>query len=293
MRQTFFGLESDLYGDLAFDGHLKSTHAGDVVLTHLEANRHRVVRHQRFGQTGGDDYLKIVAPWQGIAVVEQFGRKVSVRPGSWAIYDTTKSYEVANPEYSRHLIVMLPRRQVAERDLPLEQLLGRQVGGTVGISRLALEVMRSTYLELPHMNGTAARGAAASLLQLVRLSLLDLAGKEVGVSQQLALRDRIRGHIAQHLRSPDLSIDHVANALNCSKRHLHNAFNSEADTLGAYILRSRIAACQSDLKNPQMRHVSITEIAFSWGFNHSAHFSRVFRDHSGMSPREFRREHLT
>lgn len=30
------------------------------------------------------------------------------------------------------------------------------------------------------------------------------------------------------------------------------------------------------------------QIAFSWGFSNGAHFSRVFREHTGLSPTEFR-----
>ena len=40
----FGGLDSELYGDSEFDGHLAASHAGDVILTRLEANRHRVLR---------------------------------------------------------------------------------------------------------------------------------------------------------------------------------------------------------------------------------------------------------
>jgi AraC-like DNA-binding protein len=288
MRQIFFGLESDLYGDQEVDGHVTTAHAGDVVMTKLEATRHRVMRSQRLGHRGDSEYLKIVAPWQGVAVVEQFGRKVSVRPGHWAIYDTSRSYEVANPEYSQHLILMLPRQQLADRSLPLDQLMGRQVGGSLGISRLALEAMRSAYLELPNMSSVAARGTGDLLLQLVHLSLLDLAGRELGLAEQEGFLDRVRMYVEQQLRNPSLSIDHIATALHCSKRHLHKAFSAEPETLGVYILRKRIEACQRDLKSPELRHLSLTEIAFSWGFNHSAHFSRAFREHAGMSPSAFR-----
>ena len=38
------------------------------------------------------------------------------------------------------------------------------------------------------------------------------------------------------------------------------------------------------------RHIS--EIAFAWGFNDLSHFGRVFREHFGMSPREFRQSQL-
>ena len=42
--RLFHGLKSDLYGDTDFDGRMATLHAGDVVLTRLEANRHRVLR---------------------------------------------------------------------------------------------------------------------------------------------------------------------------------------------------------------------------------------------------------
>ena len=39
-----------------------------------------------------------------------------------------------------------------------------------------------------------------------------------------------------------------------------------------------------------MAHRTITDIAFSWGFQNSTHFSRRFKDEFGLSPHEFRNE---
>lgn len=286
--RQFGGLESDLYGDTGFDGHMASTRAGDVVFTKLEANRHRVIRSPQLARASETQYLKIVAPWQGSAAVEQHGRQAWVRPGGWAIYDTTGSYEIANPERVEHLIVMVPKEQFLERGLRLEPLMARHVGGARGISRVALETMRNTWQELPSMGSVAARGAGEMIVELVRLSLLELAGRSTVTSQLEAFRDRIRDHIGQHLRDPDLTIDRIAAALNCSKRHLHNAFSEEDDTLAHYILRRRLQACMRDLRDPQLAGRTITDIALSWGFNNSAHFSRVFREHAGLSPRDYR-----
>jgi len=285
----FGGLDSDLYGDSSFDGRVLSNRAGDVVLTKLEANRHRVMRSSKMARTAENSYLKIVAPWQGSAAVEQHGRQAWVRPGGWAIYDTTGSYEVANPEQVEHLIVMLPKAHLLERGLRLEPLMARHVGGSKGISRLALEAMRSTWQELPAMSEQAARGAGEAIVDLVRLSLLELAGRSTGTTQMEAFRDRIRGYIGHHLRDPALSIERIAVALNCSKRHLHNAFTEEEGTLALYILRRRLQACMRDLSNPELTARTLTEIALSWGFNQSAHFSRVFREHTGLSPSDYRR----
>jgi len=284
----FGGLESDLYGDEGFDGHMAASHAGDVVLTRLEANRHRVLKSPRLAQAGERPYLKIVAPWRGSAAVQQDGREAWVRPGGWAIYDTTGSYQIANPERVEHLIVMLPKEQLVERGIKIEPLMARHVGGVSGIARVALETMRTTYQELPGMSESAARGAGELIVELVRLSLQELAGKGTGVTQLEAFRDRIREHVGQHLRDPGLSLDHIATALNCSKRHLHKAFNDEDDTLAHYIQRQRIQACMRELSDPQRAPRTITDIAFSWGFNNTAHFSRVFRDHTGVTPSAFR-----
>ena len=40
--RLFNGLKSDQYGDTQFEGRVATLHAGDIVLTRLEANRHRV-----------------------------------------------------------------------------------------------------------------------------------------------------------------------------------------------------------------------------------------------------------
>lgn len=267
VHKHFGGLDSDLYGDTDFDGHMATSRAGDVILTRLEANRHRVLRLPHMARTSEVAYLKIVAPWQGSASVEQEGRQASASSGSWVIYDTTGSYAVHNPDRVKHLVVMLPRDQIAERGLQLDALMGRQVGSARGISRVALDTMRSTWQELPNMSEDAARSAGELITQLVRLSLLELAGQVTSVTQRAALKDRIRAHVA---------------------RHLHNAFADEEETLASYILRQRLEACIRELRQGGQGARPITDIALYWGFNNLSHFSRVFREHTGSSPSAYR-----
>jgi AraC-like DNA-binding protein len=289
----FGGLESDLYGDTDFDGQMASTRAGDIILTKLEANRHRVVRTQDMVRASEEGYLKIVAPMKGRAGVEQMGRQAWVSPGAWTIYDTTGSYAVANPERVEHLIVMLPKAQMLERGLRLDTLMARPLIGASGIARVALTTMRSTFQELPHMSADAARGAGELIAQLVRLSLIELAGQQTSLTQREALKDRIRSYVALHLRDPELSADQIAHALNCSKRHLYNAFTEEEQTLASYIQHLRLEACIRELQHPMAQSRPITDIALSWGFNNLSHFSRVFREHTGQSPSEFRSQSVS
>jgi AraC-like DNA-binding protein len=288
VQQQFYGLDSDLYGDTEFDGHMARLCAGDVILTRLEANRHRVLSQARAARASDAAYLKIVAPWQGSASVEQQGRRAGARSGSWIIYDTTGGYTVENPERVEHLIVMLPKEKMIERGVKLDTLMARQVGTGSGISRVALETMRTTWQELPSMSEDAALGAGELIMQLVQLSLLELSGQATQVTQREALRDRIRTYVARNLRDPHLSIDAIARALNCSKRHLHNAFAEDDETLSSYILRQRLEACTRELHRNAAGQRPISDVALYWGFSNLSHFSRVFREHTGSSPSVFR-----
>ncbi|MGE0802061.1 MAG: helix-turn-helix domain-containing protein [Lautropia sp.] len=284
----FGGLESDLYGDRDFDGEMIASSAGDIVLTRLCAGRHRVLRSPRSARAGDAEYLKIVAPWRGTASVRQRGRTAHVGNGRWIIYDTTDAYAVDNPLPAEHLIVMVPKRRVAEAGVALEPLMGRQVGDGAGIAQRALESMRGTWRALPAMDAAQAAAAGDAIAELVRQSLLELACRATAMTQREALRDRIRGHVERHLRDPDLSVDGIAAALNCSRRHLYNAFAGEPDSIAGYIQRSRLEACIHDLQRTGAYARPITDIALSWGFGNLSHFSRVFREHTGASPRAFR-----
>ncbi len=289
VARLFQGLKNDTYGDTDFDGRARTLRAGEVVLTRLEATRHRVTRSPSIARHTELPYLKIVAPWKGCAGVEQKGRETWVTPGQWSIYDTTDSYAVANPERVEHLIVMLPRAMLTERGLSLDALMARRLGGSGGVSTLALQTMRNAFAELPSMPEPAARGVGDAITQLVHLSLLDLAGHATAQTQREALRERIKQHVAQHLADPALTVDQLARALNCSRRQLYNAFAEEPDGVAGYILARRLEACRRTFDDRASSQRSITDIALEFGFQNMAHFSRVFRAHLGMAPSDYRR----
>jgi AraC-like DNA-binding protein len=286
--RLFQGLDSDLYGDTGFDGRMTAIHAGDVILTRLEANRHRVLRSGSHVRTSEQGYLKIVAPFLGCAGVEQQGRQAWVGPGQWSLYDTTETYAVSNPVRVEHLIVMVPKAQLAERGLALRDLVARPLGDGGGVARLALETMRSAYRELPGVREDAARAVGDAITQFVHLSLLDLAGRGTAVTQREALRERIKQLVARRLGDPALTVDAIARALNCSRRHLYNAFTEEPDGVAGYLLAQRLDACRRDLLDAARSGDSITRIALDRGFSSTAHFSRAFRARFGSTPSECR-----
>jgi AraC family transcriptional regulator, positive regulator of tynA and feaB len=57
-----------------------------------------------------------------------------------------------------------------------------------------------------------------------------------------------------------------------------------------WIWAERLQRCRGELASPALRNRSVAEIAFSWGFTSQAHFSLAFRAHTGLAPRDFRRQ---
>jgi AraC family transcriptional regulator, positive regulator of tynA and feaB len=93
---------------------------------------------------------------------------------------------------------------------------------------------------------------------------------------------RAQAYIREHLRDPDLSIDRISAALGCTKRYLHMLFSERGMTVSDYIWRARLQHCRQELETHAGK--TITDVAFSWGFSSSSHFSRVFRKCYGIVP---------
>jgi AraC-like DNA-binding protein len=69
---------------------------------------------------------------------------------------------------------------------------------------------------------------------------------------------------------------------------LHRSWSGEACSISEWIWAQRLDAARRDLCDPSLRARSVSAIAFSWGFNDAAHFSRAFRARFGCSARELR-----
>lgn len=101
---------------------------------------------------------------------------------------------------------------------------------------------------------------------------------------------QVRELVEEHLSNPDLTVEMLAGQMNVSSRYLRALF-ANSERISHYILRRRLEECAKQLSNALYRNISITSIAFQWGFNSPAHFSRAFRQKYGTTPREYRKQH--
>lgn len=91
----------------------------------------------------------------------------------------------------------------------------------------------------------------------------------------------------RHLADPDLSTAMISEATGLSPRAVQKSFaRYTCQTPTAYITEQRLALAADRLSADL--HQSITGIAYDVGFSDSAFFSRCFRRHYSLTPREWR-----
>jgi len=82
----------------------------------------------------------------------------------------------------------------------------------------------------------------------------------------------------------DLTLDELSKVASFSKYHFHRVFKSiVGENLGDYIRRVRLQSTTLKFKTNQ----KITEIALNSGYETNASFSKAFKKHFGMNPKEF------
>jgi len=104
------------------------------------------------------------------------------------------------------------------------------------------------------------------------------------------LFDRVRAYIRSHITNPDLNIGQIAQTMNCSERYIYKVFEQKGTTPDRYLWDTRLARCLELIRDASESRHTISDIAFSHGFNSSAHFSRAFKAKFGFSASELRRK---
>lgn len=92
--------------------------------------------------------------------------------------------------------------------------------------------------------------------------------------------------IRNHLNNSDLSVQWLAEKLNCSANYLSKVFHDEiGEKIITYIARVRLDNAVAALNDTSL---SIKEISNACGFRDPNYFSRVFKQKYELTPKEFR-----
>jgi AraC family transcriptional activator of tynA and feaB len=225
----------------------------------------------------------------GDYLLEQNGREVFLRPGDMAIYDATRPHRIHCPGDFSKLIISIPRSLFRDKVPGIDRCTALRISGANGIGSIASNFLRSSAGHADQLQAHEFSSLSDHALDLLTLAVASVrpVGCNLSRSRSSSLNS-IKTFIEQNLRNANLDTGAITCHTGLSDRYINSLFEDEGTSLMRYIWKRRLENCRKDMQNPVYVGHRLSDIAFGWGFNDAAHFSRAFKRQFGCSPREFR-----
>lgn len=294
-NQVYVALRPERSMEGEFFGSMTTGSLGDVPLAFVRSCAQRVLRTPAEIARSTEPAYYFNFQLEGESTFSQGGEEIRLFPGDVALIDATRPFELGFTGEFCHFNVNPSEHFIRSRFADLDRLGGLVVRGSHGVGGLASAYMRETATLL-RSDASIAEGALLGehLLGLLTIAFgaTEEAAWAAAPSVEEARLRAVHGCIERNLGCPALSPATVAAELKISTRYLHKLFEGRPETFMQRVLRRRLERCRSDLANATMRHRSVSEIAYAWGFSDLSHFGRAFKAAFGEPPREWRRRAL-
>ena len=241
----------------------------------------------------GLETLTIQAVLEGREYINFNGEDILLKPGDLLVWDSTRpmTFEVQDRLHKISVMMPLPRFQSW---LPRSWFsIRHSLDGQSNSGQLLTDHVKSLRQSV-FDGGCKDTYALIDATIGVLVNALDPGTADDPKPLRVTQLRHIKEYIKANIRNPDLSPAMIAKAGGMSSRYLHWLFNADADddTVKQYIFRQRLDLCARDLSNPHMRNRKISDIAFYWGFQDTAHFNKRFKQLYNLSPGAFREKAL-
>jgi AraC-like DNA-binding protein len=288
---TYVQLECDAAdGANTIEGQISAQQLATLQLSQVSSTPQVVRRTAAKIARSAEDYFLVSIQTRGEGVISQDDRTARLAVGDFALYDSTRPYELRFDVPFEQVVLRLPGATLRSALRDTHALTASTVSGQRGAGHLMIGMIRTLAADIGALAPESAAAVAESVSQILIAGLSALpAARQPPVSHLAAYhREQIKACIASRLRDPKLSVAAIAAQLRLAPSTLHRAWSGEACSIAEWIWTQRLDAARRDLCNPALRARSISEIAFSWGFNDAAHFSRAFRARFNCPPRGLR-----
>jgi AraC-like DNA-binding protein len=289
---TFVGLDcrSDMRD--AFWGSVSQSRVGPVAFTQVDSTAQRVFRTPSRIARASEDFVLMALGNSGVNGVFQDGREAVVAAGQFVIYDTTRPYELRFNDSFSQTIFQMPRKLLQQRIGSFDKLTATTFSGDRPLEGLTYDFLLGISRRIEQVDPATATRLLDQALDLIAMAFAErMHARSPDQSfHRSALLYRLKNYILTHLRDPDLSMLRAAAAIGISPRYASDLMAAEQISFRSYIQAQRLERCRRDLSDPALIARHIGDIAFAWGFNDLAHFSRIFKQRFGASPREWREQ---
>ncbi|WAX77431.1 helix-turn-helix domain-containing protein [Streptomyces sp. KMM 9044] len=262
---------------------------GPIRICSARATAVTVERTQRLARRDEEPAVFLGLQMAGTSLVVQSGRQCLLRPGEFALYETATPYTLLFEEGVGHHFIRFPRSVLSLPERLLRDVAAVPLGSDNPLAGLAFTYF-SGLADDEEMHRGPHAAAVEPSIELVRAVVTSQLGDSSLAREPLeaTLSLRITRYMRAHLADPGLSAARIAAAHGVSVRHLYKVLARSGISLGDWIRSHRLAECRRELAGPNGRLRTIAAVGRSWGFVDATHFSKVFRQAYGVSPRAWR-----
>ncbi|MBN1239240.1 MAG: helix-turn-helix domain-containing protein [Gammaproteobacteria bacterium] len=274
-----------------FDAELSVEQLGPVRLAKLSVDRCSIERKRIHIVRNSSRLYTLLLQAKGSSTFYHCGNEARLAEGDFVLCDLGMPHVFDTKDPSVTIMVRMAPEVLREYLPTPEQFCGLHLGRTVGLASSAAAIVQnlSDNVVAGLRSGYETR-VARYLLEMISMSYIATYEPVLkGSAVQWQRRNAIIRYIEDNLRDPALTATSIADGLGLSPRYVRNIFSMNGEKVLAYVLRRRLEECARQMQDPAWNGHTLTEIAYSWGFNSAAHFTRTFRDHFGVAPREYRR----
>lgn len=264
---------------------MRASHLGSVVLTEVHASALAFERDRRMVATAGIDHILIQlythGGYSGVADQDE----IRVRAGDICILDLTRTLRTRTADFG-NITLVLARPLLASALVDIDRLHGMVLAREWPVTRLLAAHIRTVAQKAPTIGPSDAevvsRGTVALVARLIEGQLGDA---RAGVTTGGSPLSRILAFIEHNLHDPALGPAQIIGLFGLSRAALYRMFEHLGGVTELIRIR-RLTGAAIELASGRGRRVS--EIARAWGFVDDTSFSRAFRAHFGIAPREAR-----
>lgn len=273
-----------------FNGTVTRAALGAASFSDVSSCRQHVSRTPSRIARAREEFFLIALGRQGSGAVLQDGRETTIHPSEFAIYDTTRPYELRFNDDFTQTIFQIPREMLSRRITGMEGLTAISFTSQQPLEKLAYDFVAAISKVADHVDQDTGSRLSGQALDLIAMAINERFGSYAlsSSTHRSALLFRLKSHIQNHLHDPELSLGRTAATLGISTRYVNDLLSDDHTSFQRYVLTQRLEQCARELSSPGHAHRHVGEIAFGWGFNDLSHFGRVFREHYDASPRDWR-----
>nr|WP_225737605.1 helix-turn-helix domain-containing protein [Dyella acidiphila] len=245
----------------------------------------RHIRRERVAEDGFDHFV-LSHVIGGELTARIGGKTMLIKPGESLLIDTTEAAETGADRVTM-ITLSLARDSVRAAVGDVEGLHGYRVDARE--SGLLSAMLGALIEQMPHLPMAAHAAITRTLIDLLSVAINPFgSGARAEFHRLEHVRvENVRKLIEANLARQDFSVQDITSATGISRAGLYRLFESSGG-VNRFIQLCRLQQLRDRLDNRAFDHLSLAELAPTFGFADESHASRLFKQIFGVAPGAYR-----